>query len=143
MHNETESQVTKEPSPAVKRVLVVDDDSGVVETVGKLLRSEGFEVVSAGDGAEALAQARQFVPDVIILDLTLPSLEAGAGQLDGFGVMKWFSLRLPKSIPVIVLTGRQDNSTRREAEALGASAFIGKPFIPHELLSAVRQATTR
>jgi CheY-like chemotaxis protein len=107
------------------------------------LRSEGFEVNSAVDGAEALAQAQLIVPDVIVLDLTLPSMEAGAGQLDGFGVLKWLSLRLPKSIPVIILTGRQDESTRREAEALGASAFIGKPFLPRDLLGAVRQATER
>jgi len=129
-------------TPAVlagKRVLVVEDEANIRETVSQLLAWEGCEVITAADGSEALTQAQQASPDVIILDLGLPSADPGGGQFDGFGVMKWLDLRLPRRIPVIVLTARQDEVTRRQAEALGASVFLAKPFSPGDLTAAVHK----
>lgn len=127
---------------AGKRILVVEDEAIIRETVRQLLTSEGYDVVTAEDGSEALTQAKQTSPDAIILDIGLPSAEPGAGQFDGFGVMQWLALRLPKVIPVIVLTARQDEATRRRAESLGASRFLAKPFAPKDLISAVREVTS-
>lgn len=129
----------KVPIAAVgKRVLVVEDDVNIRESVRQLLAYEGYEVITAADGSEALTQAQQASPDVIILDLGLPSADPGGGQFDGFGVMKWLDLRLPRRIPVIVLTARQDEETRRQAEALGASVFLTKPFRQGDLAAALR-----
>jgi two-component system alkaline phosphatase synthesis response regulator PhoP len=127
-------------TPPCKKVLVVEDESTIRETVSQILLSEGFEVITAADGSEALSQAQQASPDVIVLDIGLPSTDPGAGQFDGFGVMQWLGVRLPKFIPVIVLTARQDDATRRQAEALGSAAFLAKPFAPKDLLTAVQKA---
>ena len=127
-------------APAGKTVLVVEDEKTVRESVSLLLTSEGYQVVTAVDGSEALTQAQQTSPDLIILDLGLPSADPGAGQFDGFAVMQWLGVRLPKFIPVVVLTARQDDATRRQAEALGVTAFMAKPFAPGELLATVRKA---
>ncbi len=138
MADRSNSAAQGDKSLAGKRILVVEDDPNVRKAVGQLLAAEGCEVATATDGAEALAQAQQVLPDVIILDLSLPSPDPGGGQFDGFAVMKWLELRLPKAIPVIVLTGRQDEATRREAEAMGARAFMGKPFSARDLVAAIR-----
>ena len=121
------------------RILLVEDETTIREAVCQLLKAEGYEVLTASDGSEALTTAQEASPQLIILDLGLPSAEPGAGQFDGFGVMQWLSVRLPKFIPVIVFTARQDESTRRQAQAMGAAAFLAKPFDPKELMSAVQK----
>jgi CheY-like chemotaxis protein len=125
---------------AGKRVLVVEDEANVRDAVSQLLTHEGCKVIMAADGSEAIAQARQASPDVIILDLGLPSADPGGAQFDGFEVMRWLDMRLPTRIPVVVLTARQDEATRRQAEALGASMFVAKPFKPLDLKVALRIA---
>jgi CheY-like chemotaxis protein len=125
---------------AGRRVLVVEDDPNVRKAVGQLLAAEGCEIAMAADGAEGLAQAQQVLPEVIILDLSLPSADPWGGDFDGFGVMTWLERRLGRALPVVVLTGRQDEATRRQAEAKGVSAFITKPFNPRDLVAAVRNA---
>jgi DNA-binding response OmpR family regulator len=125
------------------RVLVVEDDATTRKLVGQILIREGYEVATAADGAEAISQAKRLLPDVMILDLALPSTDPGAGQFDGFGVLRWLDLQLPKRVPTIVLTCRQDEAARREAEALGVDRFITKPFAYDELTMAVREAVNR
>jgi len=125
---------------AGKRVLVVEDEANIRETVAQLLTHEGCDVILASDGSEAITQARQASPDVIILDLGLPSSDPGGAQFDGFEVMKWLDMRLPIRIPVVVLTAQQDEATRRQAEAFGASVFVAKPFKPLDLKVALRIA---
>jgi len=143
MAEENNGSTDADRPSAGKRVLVVEDETTIRETVGALLTSEGYEVITAADGSEALTQAQQASPDVIILDLGLPSTDPGAGQFDGFGVMQWLGVRLPKFIPVIVLTARQDETTRRQAAALGATAFVAKPFAPKDLLAAVQEVVAK
>jgi len=122
-----------------KRILVVEDDRVVQHAVGDLLQTEGYEVLTALDGAEGMTQAQHADPDLILLDLGLPSDPFGGGNFDGFGVMQWLGRRMTeKKVPVIVLTARQDPESRRHAFECGASAFLTKPFKPAELLKAIR-----
>jgi DNA-binding response OmpR family regulator len=125
------------------RVLIVEDDATTRKLVSQILVREGYEVTTAADGAEAIIEAKRILPDVMILDLALPSTDPGAGQFDGFGVLRWLDLQLPKNVPTIVLTCRQDEAARREADALGVRRFITKPFRSQELTAAVREVANR
>ncbi len=122
---------------------MVEDDRTTCRLVSLILLREGYEVSDAGDGSEALVEAKRFSPDVIILDLMLPSTEPGGGQLDGFGVLEWLSMRLPKPIPTIVLTCRQDEASRRLADSLGVRKYMTKPFRAQDLISAVHDLNDR
>jgi DNA-binding response OmpR family regulator len=125
------------------RVLIVEDDATTRKLVSQILVREGYEVTTAADGAEAICQAKRLLPDVMILDLALPSMDPGAGQFDGFGVLRWLDLQLPKSIPTIILTCRQDENARCEADALGVQRYITKPFRCEELTAAVGEVINR
>jgi len=110
-------------------VLVVDDENDIREAVSEVLADEGYEVLSAGDGAEALAQAREHHPSVVLLDLMMPGMngwefraaQKGDPSLSG--------------IPVIVL------SALGRASGLEADAYLQKPFELDELLDAIREQT--
>jgi DNA-binding response OmpR family regulator len=122
-----------------KRILVVEDDKVVQRAVRDLLLTEGYEVLAAMDGSEGMAQAQHAEPDLILLDLGLPSDPFGGGNFDGFGVMQWLGRRMTeKRIPIIVLTARHDPESRKRAFECGASAYLTKPFKPAELLKAIR-----
>jgi chemosensory pili system protein ChpA (sensor histidine kinase/response regulator) len=125
------------------RVLVVEDDATTRKLVSQLLVREGYEVATAADGVEAIVQAKRVLPDLMILDLALPSMDPGAGQFDGFGVLRWLDLQLPKIVPTIVLTCRQDEAARGLANALGVRRFLTKPFRAQDLMTAVREVTSR
>ncbi len=120
------------------RVLVVEDDRTTRELVSQLLNRAGYDVIAVADGSEALTEASRFSPQVIVLDLMLPSTEPGGGQFDGFGVLKWLNMRLARPIPAMVLTCRQDEPSRRLAASLGASKYLTKPFKHQELLDAIQ-----
>jgi DNA-binding response OmpR family regulator len=122
-----------------KRILVVEDDRVVQRAVRDLLMAEGYEVLAALDGSEGMTQAQHAEPDLILLDLGLPSDPFGGGNFDGFGVMQWLGRRMTdKRVPIIVLTARHDQESRRRAFEFGASAYLTKPFQPPELLKAIR-----
>jgi len=122
-----------------KRILVVEDDRVVQRAVRDLLVTEGYEVLAALDGSEGMMQAQHAAPDLILLDLGLPSDPFGGGNFDGFGVMEWLGRRMrDKRIPIIILTARHDEESRRHAFESGASAYLTKPFKPQELLKAIR-----
>ena len=111
----------------------------VRSVLATLLTDQGYEVLSAVDGSEAMTMAQNQLPDLILLDLGLPSDPFGGGNFDGFGVMQWLRRRITgKQIPVIILTARQDKATRQRAYDLGASVFLTKPFVPEELFKAIR-----
>jgi two-component system OmpR family response regulator len=119
------------------RVLVVEDDPTTRQLVSRLLTREGYDVVTAADGADALLEANRRLPDAIVLDLMLPSADPGGAQLDGFGVLQWLQSRIKIIIPTIVLTCRQDDESRRLADALGVARYLTKPFRTQELVTAV------
>jgi DNA-binding response OmpR family regulator len=122
-----------------KRILVVEDELVVRGALQQLLSGQGYEVITAADGSEALRQASGFTPDLILLDLGLPTDPFGGGIADGFGVMEWLRRgKQEKPIPIIVLTARQDPESRRRAIDLGASVYLTKPFKAAELFQAIR-----
>jgi CheY-like chemotaxis protein len=123
-----------------KKILVVDDNEIVIKTISLKLQGAGYQVLSAMDGASAVAQARKEVPDLILLDLSFPP-DVGGVPWDGFRIMEWFHrLDTAKKIPVIVITGSEDANDRGRATSKGAVAFFQKP-LEHDYLLKVIRAT--
>jgi DNA-binding response OmpR family regulator len=123
-----------EQATASARVLVVEDDAAIADVLRRSLRAEGHEVRSAGDGAEALTAAEQFVPDLVVLDLGLP-------RLDGIEVLR--RLRADSDVPVLILTARTETSDRVEGLDSGADDYLPKPFEREELLARIRALLRR
>jgi DNA-binding response OmpR family regulator len=113
----------------MKTILVVDDEPKIVKLVRDYLERAGFSVRVAADGKSALSQARLEKPDLIILDLGLP-------QMDGLDVTR--ELRKVSNVPVIMLTGRSEESDKLIGLELGADDYMTKPFSPKELVARVR-----
>ena len=116
------------------RVLVVDDDPGLLRTLRIGLRALGHDVVPAADGRTALQAAREDAPDLVVLDLGLP-------DLDGVEVLR--RLRAWSPVPVIVLSARADSRDKVEALDLGADDYVTKPFGMEELAARIRAAGRR
>jgi two-component system response regulator MtrA len=116
------------------RVLVVDDDQALAEMLGIVLRKEGFEVATCGDGARALPMIRQFRPDLVLLDVMLPSM-------DGVEVCRL--LRAESGVPVVMLTARTDTKDVVAGLEAGADDYVVKPFKPQELLARIRARLRR
>jgi DNA-binding response OmpR family regulator len=121
----------------MKRALVVEDDPDIVELIAHYLRAEGFEVDSASDGRAGLDRLRAASFQVVILDLQLPGL-------DGLSVCAEIR-REPRtrSLPVIMLTARGDESDRIVGLEVGADDYVVKPFSPKELVARVRALLRR
>jgi DNA-binding response OmpR family regulator len=117
-----------------QKILVVDDEPDIVELVAFNLEAEGYEVLTASNGLEALNSARADLPDLIILDLMLP-------ELDGLSVCEILR-RLPSTapIPVIMLTAWKGELSRIIGLDTGAEDYITKPFSPRDLVARVNQA---
>ena len=111
------------------RILIVEDEPGIADTLQYALRTEGFEPVWCGTGEEALASARAEPPALVILDVGLP-------DTSGFEVFK--RLRAVSDVPVVFLTARSDEIDRVVGLELGADDYINKPFSPRELVARVR-----
>jgi len=117
-----------------RRILVIEDDPKTVELVTLYLERDGYEVHSARDGLEGLKQARELVPDLVVLDLMLPGL-------DGFSVCR--ILREESGVPVIMLTARTMERDKLEGLGMGADDYVTKPFSPRELAARVRAVLRR
>lgn len=115
-------------------ILVVDDDRKIVNLVSLYLKHEGFDVSAAFDGQEAINQAIQRRPILIILDLMLP-------KINGIEVCQ--ILRSKMRIPIIMLTARTTEEDKIQGLDLGADDYISKPFSPRELMSRVRAVLRR
>ena len=126
--------ITPAPSPASTRILVVDDDEVTLDFVELGLRYEGFEVVRALDGQEALRLAERERPHLIVLDLNLPSLD---------GVEVCQRLRSHDQTPIIMLTARADVDERVAGLEAGADDYLPKPFKFKELLARIRAVLRR
>ncbi len=120
-----------------QRILVVDDEPDIVELVAFNLRAEGYEVITAATGVEALEIARTIVPDLIVLDLMLP-------ELDGMAVCEILR-KLPATapIPIIMLTAWSSDLSRCIGLGLGAKEYMTKPFSPRELVNRVQRTLLR
>ena len=121
-----------------KKILVVDDNEIILKTVSLKLQGAGYQVITAMDGAEAVAAARREAPDLVMLDISFPP-DVGGVEWDGFRIMEWFHrLDAAKKIPVIVITGSEEPKTKERATAAGAVAFFQKPLEHDYLLKVVR-----
>ncbi|MFC3231432.1 response regulator transcription factor [Marinibaculum pumilum] len=115
------------------RVLIAEDEPNIVESLSFLLKREGLDVTAVLDGEETLRALQADAPDVVILDVMLPSM-------DGFSILKQIRAdpRL-KALRVIVLTAKGQAQDRRTAEEIGADAFITKPFSNRDVVERVRR----
>jgi DNA-binding response OmpR family regulator len=118
----------------MKSVLVVDDERNIVELVRLYLEKEGFNVVSAADGEQALVQFERTDPDLVILDLMLP-------KLDGFEVCR--ELRRRGDVPILMLTARSEDIDAIVGLELGADDYVTKPFNPRALVARVKAILRR
>ncbi len=116
------------------KILVVDDDRKTVELVQLYLESEGFQVVKAFDGLQAIESARMDAPDLILLDLMLPKIE-------GTDVFK--TIRRESDVPIIMLTARTTEEDKLTGLNIGADDYITKPFSPREVTARVRAVLRR
>jgi len=119
---------------ANKKVLVVDDDVKTMDLVILYLKRDGYKVLTAYDGNEALRLARESRPDLIVLDLMLPGM-------DGIQVCR--TLREESNIPIIMLTAKTTEEDRLAGLDLGADDYVTKPFSPRELAARVRAVLRR
>jgi two-component system alkaline phosphatase synthesis response regulator PhoP len=116
------------------KILVVDDEREIVKVVRAYLEQSGFRVAQAFDGQEALTVFRHERPDLVILDLNLPSI-------DGLDVCR--AIRKESNTPVIMLTARVEEADRLIGLELGADDYVVKPFSPREIVARVRTVLRR
>ena len=118
----------------MQRILVVEDEMQIARTLRDYLEVAGYEVTIVGDGGAALASARGEHPDLVVLDLGLPTI-------DGLDVAR--ELRRTATTPIVMLTARGEESDRIVGLELGADDYLVKPFSPKELVARVRAVLRR
>jgi len=120
--------------PGPRLVLVVDDEPRMIRFIRMNLELEGYHVVEAGNGIEALDQVRKHIPDLVIMDIMMP-------KMDGFETLRL--LREISTVPVILLTVKGEEEDRIRGLELGADDYVTKPFSPRELISRVNAVLRR
>ena len=116
-----------------KTVMIVEDAPTVREMVSFTLKSAGYEVVEAEDGADAAGKLDGQALDMLVVDLNMP-------KMDGFELIKKARANQAyKSVPIIILTIEADNTKKQKAKAIGANGWITKPFKPNQLLEVVKK----
>ena len=119
------------------RILVVDDDPVILRLIEVNLDLEGFEVVTANRGEDAIAKAGKAKPDLILLDLMMP-------EMSGWELAE----RLQENettarVPIVFLSARTQDEDRRRGEELGVAGYVTKPFDPADLVATIRKLTKR
>ncbi|MFQ6058462.1 MAG: response regulator transcription factor [Anaerolineae bacterium] len=117
------------------KVLVVDDEKNIVELARLYLTKDGYEVIRAADGEEALKKVKAQAPDLVILDIMLP-------KVDGWEVCRRLR-QAGDDVPIIMLTARSDDVDRIVGLELGADDYVVKPFNPRELVARVKAVLRR
>ena len=117
-----------------RRILVVDDEERMVRFIRLNLEHDGFRVIEAFNGSQAIEQIRSNLPDLVLLDVMMP-------DIDGFEVLR--IVREVNSVPIIMLTAKGEEDDRVRGLELGADDYITKPFSPRELVSRVRAVLRR
>ena len=116
------------------KIMVVDDDPHVIESLGAILHDEGFEVIATGDGSTVLTQAQTESPSLIILDLMLP-------QMPGLEICKALKQdSITRNIPIIMLTGKTKEGDKIGGLEAGADDYVTKPFSPRELVLRINRS---
>jgi DNA-binding response OmpR family regulator len=117
-----------------RRILVVDDEERMVRFIRLNLEHDGFQVVEAFRGAQAINKMRSSMPDLVLLDVMMP-------DIDGFEVLRM--IREISTVPVIMLTAKGEEEDRVRGLELGADDYVTKPFSPRELVSRVKAVLRR
>ena len=117
-----------------KNILIIEDDPGIARVIRLYLELDGHLVATASDGVAGLKLAREYAPDLIVLDLMLP-------RLDGMEICR--ALRAESEVPIIMVTARVSESDRLAGLDLGADDYVLKPFSPRELTARVRAVLRR
>ena len=121
-------------SEALKKILVVDDEAQITRVLRRGLESAGFQVRIASDGRSGLESFRAWLPDLVITDLSMPGL-------DGLGLCE--RIRQISEVPILVLSVREDETTKVKALDLGADDYVAKPFGMAELTARIRALLRR
>jgi DNA-binding response OmpR family regulator len=116
------------------RVLLVDDEPRIIKFLNLRLKAQGYEVVTASSGREALTQVRAQEPDLMVLDVVMPGL-------DGFETLK--QIRTFSAVPVIILSAKEANADKVKGLGLGADDYLSKPFNPDELVARIEAVRRR
>ncbi|MBC7260088.1 MAG: response regulator transcription factor [Chloroflexi bacterium] len=119
---------------AGRLILVVDDESRMVRFIQTNLEMDGFRVISASNGLDALEKVRKELPDLVILDVMMP-------EMDGFETLEM--IREHSDVPVIMLTVKSEDSDKHQAFTAGADDYLTKPFSPRELSDRVKAVLRR
>jgi len=114
---------------ASARVLVIDDDPSILDTVSSILSGEGYQVMSAAGGEEALALSRTWHPTLVLLDMRMP-------LMDGWAVARALH-EIGSRVPIVVMTAAEN--ARRWADEIGAAGHLAKPFALDELIACVER----
>jgi len=117
-----------------KKILLVDDESEILEICRDYLKASGYDVVTARDGAQGLSVFRREKPDLIVLDLMLP-------EMDGLDLCR--AVRRESNVPIIMLTARVEETDKLIGLELGADDYMTKPFSPRELVARVKVVLRR
>jgi len=122
---------------ARETILIVDDEEDIIELIKYNLKNEGYVILTAFTGEQAIKIARQSLPDLIVLDLMLPGI-------DGLEVTKFLkNASQTKELPIVMLTAKGEESDVVTGLELGANDYISKPFSPKELLARIRAILRR
>jgi DNA-binding response OmpR family regulator len=117
-----------------RKILVADDEQHIVETISAYLKNEGFEVVVARNGRDALFTFRHEKPDLVILDVNMP-------EMDGWQVARM--IRKESDVPLVFLTARDDDIDQITGLEIGADEYVTKPFSPRVVVARVRALIRR
>lgn len=121
-----------------KKILIIDDDPVILLALTNALKSGGYQVVTAGDGGEAISLVRDEQPDMLLVDVCLPLDMTGCGALgwDGFQIARWIR-NLNHKAPAIMMSSTEKPEYRQKATEAGARGFLTKPISKTLLLSAI------
>ncbi len=120
-----------------KKILITEDSPTILEILKVVLAEEGYEVIAASDGQEALNLAKTEKPDLMVLDLMLP-------KIDGYKVCRMLKFdEKYKDIPIIMLTARTNETDEKLGKEVGADAYIKKPFEPEVVIDEIKKLLNR
>jgi two-component system, OmpR family, alkaline phosphatase synthesis response regulator PhoP len=118
----------------MSKILVIDDEPGILKLISAYLKPEGYEVLTASNGESGLKAARAFKPDLILLDIMLPGLD---------GIELLARLRRESDVYVILLTARTEETDKVVGLTVGADDYVTKPFSPREVVARIKAALRR
>lgn len=122
----------KAPAIGAKRILLVDDDPEIIESLRYALGAKGFQISVARDGNQGLAMAERDAPDMVILDMMMP-------KRSGFLVLERLRRTMPKTLKIIMITANEGSRHKAYAEMLEVDDYIRKPFAMDRLLGSVEK----